>query len=57
MERMDHSSSCAAPIYQHASRDRDEAIAAALGLAGGRKSSTPRMLHRARSGHADALSL
>jgi len=31
MERMGHSSSRAALIYQHASRDRDEAIAAALG--------------------------
>jgi integrase len=31
MQRMGHSSSRAALIYQHASRDRDEAIAAALG--------------------------
>jgi hypothetical protein len=31
MERMGHSSCRAALIYQHASRDRDEAIAAALG--------------------------
>ena len=31
MDRMGHSSSRAALIYQHASRDRDEAIAAALG--------------------------
>jgi hypothetical protein len=31
MERMGHSSSRAALIYQHASRDGDEAIAAALG--------------------------
>jgi integrase len=31
MERMGHSSSRAALIYQHASRDRDEGIAAALG--------------------------
>jgi integrase len=31
MERMGHSSSRAALIYQHASRERDEAIAAALG--------------------------
>ena len=31
MERMGHSSSRAALIYQHASRDRAEAIAAALG--------------------------
>lgn len=31
MERMGHSSSRAALIYQHASRDRDQAIAAALG--------------------------
>jgi len=38
MERMGHSSSRAALIYQHASRDRDEAIAAALGgVADGRK--------------------
>jgi site-specific recombinase XerC len=33
MERMGHSSSRAAMIYQHASRDRDEAIAAAMGTA------------------------
>jgi integrase len=33
MERMGHSSSRAALIYQHASRDGDEAIAAALGAA------------------------
>jgi hypothetical protein len=31
MERTGHSSSRAALIYQHASRGRDEAIAAALG--------------------------
>jgi hypothetical protein len=31
MERIGHSSSRAALIYQHASRDRDEAIATALG--------------------------
>jgi integrase len=39
MERMGHSSSRAAMIYQHASRERDEAIAAAMGsaLAGARK--------------------
>jgi integrase len=33
MQRMGHSSSRAAMIYQHASRDRDEAIAAAMGTA------------------------
>jgi integrase len=33
MERLGHSSSRAAMIYQHASRDRDEAIAAAMGTA------------------------
>ena len=39
MERMGHSSSRAAMIYQHASRERDEAIAAAMGsaLAGARR--------------------
>jgi len=31
MERMGHSSSRAALIYQHATRERDEAIAAAMG--------------------------
>ena len=31
MERMGHSSPRAALIYQHATRDRDEAIAAAMG--------------------------
>ena len=31
MERMGHSSPRAAPIYQHATRDRDKAIAAAMG--------------------------
>ena len=31
MERMGHSSPRAALIYQHATRDRDEAIAAAIG--------------------------
>jgi integrase len=31
MERMGHSSTRAALIYQHATRDRDEAIAAAMG--------------------------
>ncbi len=42
MERMGHSSSRAAMIYQHASRERDEAIAAAMGsaLAGARKKAT-----------------
>ncbi len=33
MERMGHSSTRAALIYQHASRERDEAIASALGEA------------------------
>jgi integrase len=31
MERMGHSSTRAALIYQHATRERDEAIAAAMG--------------------------
>jgi hypothetical protein len=31
MERMGHSSPRAALIYQHATRERDEAIAAAMG--------------------------
>jgi len=31
MERMGHSSTRAAPIYQHATRERDEAIATAMG--------------------------
>ncbi len=45
MERMGHSSSRAAMIYQHASRERDDAIAAAMGsaLAGARrKAARPR---------------
>ena len=33
MERMGHSSSRAALIYEHATRERDEAIAAAIGEA------------------------
>lgn len=33
MERMGHSSPRAALIYQHATRERDEAIAAAMGQA------------------------
>jgi hypothetical protein len=33
MERMGHSSARAALIYQHATRDRDEAIAEAMGEA------------------------
>jgi hypothetical protein len=31
MDRMGHSSTCAALIHQHATRERDEAIAAATG--------------------------
>jgi hypothetical protein len=31
MERMGHTSTCAALIYQHATRERDEAIAAGMG--------------------------
>jgi hypothetical protein len=31
MARMGHDSECAAMIYQHATRERDEAIAAAMG--------------------------
>ena len=45
MERMGHSSSRAAMIYQHASGERDDAIAAAMGsvLAGARrKAARPR---------------
>ena len=47
MERMGHSSSRAAMIYQHGSRERDEAIAAVMGnaLAGARKNAA-----RPRSG-------
>jgi integrase len=57
MERMGHSSSRAALIYQHASRERDAAIAAALGTPWQRRSSRPRVLHRARNGHAAVLRL
>jgi hypothetical protein len=55
MERMGHSSSRAALIYRHASRDRDEAIATALGDSLADRKAAPRTLHRARNGHADAL--
>jgi Phage integrase family len=57
MERMGHSNSRAALIYQHASRDWDEAIAAAMGtaLATARKALGDR--HRARNGHADVARL
>jgi integrase len=54
MERMGHSSSRAAMIYQHASRDRDEAIAAAMGTAltaarkGSRRSSSGTQRARGR---------
>ena len=46
MERMGHSSSRAALIYQHATRERDEAIASALGeaLARGRRKPLPPLL-------------
>lgn len=52
MERMGHSSPRAALIYQHATRERDQAIAAAMGevfaSAGGRAQPRP---DRARNGH------
>ncbi len=55
MERMGHSSSRAALIYQHASRDRDEAIAAALGesltAAKQQTERPPSGTQRARRGH------
>jgi len=43
MERMGHSSSRAALIYQHATRERDEVIASALGeaMARGRRKPPP----------------
>jgi integrase len=47
MERMGHSSSRAAMIYQHASRDRDQAIAAAMGTA---LSAAKKGARRSRSG-------
>jgi integrase len=43
MARLGHSSTRAAMIYQHATRDRDEAIAKALGG----------LMHQARSEPAD----
>ena len=44
MERLGHSSPRAALIYQHATRDRDEAIAAAMGevFATARRKGTPK---------------
>jgi hypothetical protein len=44
MERMGHTSTRAALIYQHATRERDEAIAAAMGevLASVRRKGTTR---------------
>jgi integrase len=45
MERMGHSSARAALIYQHATRERDEAIAAAMGeafVSARRKDASPR---------------
>ena len=53
MDRMGHSSSRAALIYQHASRDRDEAIAAALGESLTAASGRLSVCHRARNGHAE----
>jgi integrase len=45
MERMGHSSPRAALIYQHATGDRDEAIAAAMGeqFAAARRKGTPKV--------------
>jgi hypothetical protein len=57
MARLGHSSTRAALIYQHATRDRDEAIAAALGDSLASAKSGPADLHRARNGHADVLRL
>jgi hypothetical protein len=48
MARLGHSSTRAALIYQHASRDRDQAIAVALG-------DLARQVRRATAGHADEL--
>jgi len=52
MERMGHSSPRAALIYQHATRDRDEAIAAAMGevFTTARRKGTTKA-DRARNGH------
>jgi hypothetical protein len=57
MERMGHSSPRAALIYQHATRERDQKIAAGRGRlfteardAGAKKQAVPRS-HRARNGH------
>jgi hypothetical protein len=41
MERMGHSSPRAAMIYQHATRDRDKAIADALGQLADKARTTP----------------
>jgi hypothetical protein len=41
MARLGHSSTRAAMIYQHATRDRDQAIARALGLVQQARATTP----------------
>jgi integrase len=53
MERMGHTSTRAALIYQHATRERDEAIAAAMGevLASVRRKGASRSRSDARIGH------
>ena len=52
MERMGHSSTRAALIYQHATRDRDEAIATAMGeLFATARRKGPAKGRSARSGH------
>jgi len=61
MERMGHSNSRAALIYQHASRDHDQAIAAALeeSLTAAKQQAErpPSGTQRACNGHADAQRL
>ena len=53
MTRMGHSSARAALIYQHATSERDQAIAASLDDLVRRHRDTPAGGHRARSGHGE----
>jgi hypothetical protein len=56
MERMGHSSPRAALIYLHATRERDQEIAAGMGkLLTQARRKTRRGGDRARNGHADAI--
>jgi hypothetical protein len=59
MDRVGHPSSRAVLIYQHASRDRDEALAATLGesLTAARRQTErlPSGTPRARRGHKDGF--